>query len=134
MFKKIMSIAALMAIFSPFAEAFADNVAVASWYGERYRGRPTASGERFDPSDFTAAHPTLPFGTLVTVTNSADGRWVIVRINDRGPHDRRNGIDLSAAAARAIGVDRLGRAAVVLSEQPSIAQADLAPWWHSVEH
>jgi len=69
-----------------------------------YSGGGTASGERMNSSAMTAAHPTLPFGTRVTVTNDHTGRSVVVRINDRGPFVRGRVIDLSPAAARAIGV------------------------------
>ncbi|RIH90199.1 Endolytic peptidoglycan transglycosylase RlpA [Calidithermus terrae] len=76
----------------------------AAWYGPGFQGRRTASGERFDTYGFTAAHRTLPFGTQVRVTNLRNGRSVIVRINDRGPYTRGYVIDLSYAAARAIGM------------------------------
>ena len=76
----------------------------ASWYGEPHHGRKTASGEVFDMNALTAAHPTLPLGTLVLVTNLANGRSVEVRVNDRGPVARDRVIDLSYAAARALGV------------------------------
>lgn len=76
---------------------------VASWYGAKYRGRKTASGERFDPSDLTAAHPTLPMGTLVEVSRPDRGRNVVVRINDRGPGGGRI-LDVSEAAARKLGL------------------------------
>jgi rare lipoprotein A len=75
----------------------------ASWYGEAHHGKMTASGEVFDMHAFTAAHPTLPLGTRVLVTNLANGRAVEVRINDRGPVVRDRIIDLSYAAARALG-------------------------------
>ena len=75
----------------------------ASWYGHPYHGRRTASGEIFDMYQMTAAHPSLPFGTWVLVENSANGRSVQVRINDRGPHKSRRIIDLSYAAARVLG-------------------------------
>lgn len=79
-----------------------------SFYGRRFAQRSTASGEPFDPQAFTMAHRTLPFGTLVRVTNLRNHRSVIVRVNDRGPHvDRRVG-DVSLAAARALGMVRLG--------------------------
>ncbi|MDB5857796.1 MAG: RlpA-like protein precursor [Ramlibacter sp.] len=81
---------------------------LASWYGQRFHGRRTASGARFDMHALTAAHPTLPFGTRVQVRNLATGRAVEVRINDRGPYLRRRIIDLSQAAARAIGIGRGG--------------------------
>jgi rare lipoprotein A len=76
----------------------------AAWYGPGFQGRRTASGERFNPHDLTAAHRTLPFGSRVRVTNLRNGRRVIVRINDRGPYVRGYVIDLSYAAARAIGM------------------------------
>src|SRR3954467_10282348 len=67
----------------------------ASWYGKRFDGRSTASGEPFDMFQFTAAHRTLPLGTLVRVTNLRNGRSVVVRVNDRGPMVRGRIIDLS---------------------------------------
>ena len=79
---------------------------LASWYGPRFHGKRTASGARFDMNALTAAHPTLPFGTRVQVRNLLTGRVVEVRINDRGPHLRQRIIDLSQAAARAIGLGR----------------------------
>jgi rare lipoprotein A len=80
----------------------------ASWYGEKFQGRRTASGERFDMNDLTAAHRTLPFGTRVRVRSVVTGREVVVRINDRGPSIRSRIIDLSQSAADALGVRRLG--------------------------
>lgn len=80
----------------------------ASWYGPGFHGRHTASGEVFNQNALTAAHRTLPFGTRVRVTNVHNGRHVVVRINDRGPFSRGRVIDLSAEAARAIGLDRAG--------------------------
>jgi rare lipoprotein A len=77
---------------------------IASWYGKRFHGRRTASGETFDMDAFTAAHPRLPFGSWVRVRNLVNGRSVDVRINDRGPHIKRRVIDLSRAAARSLGV------------------------------
>ena len=88
---------------------------VASVYGagDGYAGKKTASGERMNPSALTAAHRTLPFGSQVRVTNQKNGRSVTVRITDRGPFVRGRVIDLSPAAARAIGV--AGLAPVTLS-------------------
>lgn len=88
---------------------------MASWYGPGFHGWKTASGERFNTGALTAAHKTLPFGTRVRVVNVRTGRSVVVRINDRGPFIRGRVIDLSKAAARAIGMDgvapvRLARA------------------------
>ena len=87
---------------------------LASWYGHKFHGRRTASGERFDMHDFTAAHPSLPFGTELTVRNPANGREVAVRVNDRGPLRGSRIIDLSRAAAQAIGLVAAGVATVVL--------------------
>ena len=77
---------------------------VASYYGKKFQGRRTASGERFDMHKYTAAHRTLPFGTRVKVTNVSNGKSVVVRINDRGPFKRGRIIDISYVAARAIGI------------------------------
>ena len=86
----------------------------ASWYGPRFHGRRTSSGERFDMNALTAAHPTLAFGTKVRVLNEANGREVVVRINDRGPHIRDRIIDLSKAAAAAIDMVQAGEGQVLL--------------------
>lgn len=88
---------------------------VASWYGMAFQGRRTASGERFDMNAFTAAHPFLPFGTKVRVRNPHSGRAVTVRINDRGPHVAGRVIDLSHAAARALGLLGFGTKTVVIT-------------------
>ncbi len=84
----------------------------ASWYGRRFHGRRTASGETFNAYSHTAAHRSLPFGTRVRVTNLNNGRSVVVRINDRGPYSGGRIIDLSRAAAEAIGMLRTGTAPV----------------------
>jgi rare lipoprotein A len=80
-----------------------EQVGLASWYGSFHAGQRTASGEFFDPDALTAGHRTLPMGAIVWVTNLANGRGVKVRINDRGPRDTARIIDLSRAAARALG-------------------------------
>jgi len=77
---------------------------IASWYGGKFHGRRTSSGEVFDQNKFTAAHRTLPFGTLVNVTFLDTGKTIKVRINDRGPHKEDRIIDLSRAAAESIGL------------------------------
>ena len=82
---------------------------VASWYGPGFHGRLTASGERFNTQALTAAHLNLPFGTLLRVRSEQNGREVIVRVNDRGPYAKGRIIDLSQAAARALGIQGLGR-------------------------
>ena len=88
---------------------------MASYYGRELAGNRTASGERFDPAQLTAAHRTLPFGSLVRVTNTANGDSVVVRINDRGPFSHGRVIDVSHAAAREIGMHRSGTAWVTLA-------------------
>ena len=87
---------------------------MASWYGAELAGHRTASGERFNPTEYTAAHRTLPFGSHVRVTN-AQGRSVVVRINDRGPFSGGRVIDLSQAAAAELGIVRAGSARVQLA-------------------
>jgi rare lipoprotein A len=82
----------------------------ASWYGRWHNGRKTASGERFNMYQMTAAHRTIPLGTIVRVTNPANGKMVKVKINDRGPYYKGRVIDLSAAAAKALGISRNGTA------------------------
>ncbi len=91
---------------------------LASWYGPGFHGRPTASGERFDQNALTAAHKRLPFGTRVLVYRVDSGETVVVRINDRGPFIPGRIIDLSKAAARAIGLDRSGVTEVKLYTLP----------------
>lgn len=86
----------------------------ASYYASKFNGRRTASGERFDNSAMTAAHRTLPFGTMVRVTNPANGASVVVRINDRGPFTRGRAIDVSRAAAEQLGLIAPGHAVVEL--------------------
>ncbi|MDT8341357.1 MAG: septal ring lytic transglycosylase RlpA family protein [Longimicrobiales bacterium] len=87
---------------------------MASWYGDEFHGRPTASGEKFDKNGFTAAHRTLPLHTWVEVTNLENGRALILRVNDRGPFARTHQriLDLSFGAARDLGVVGPGTARV----------------------
>jgi len=90
------------------SQTFADesqaraSIGEASWYGGKFHGRTTASGEPFDMDQLTAAHRSLPFGSRVRVTNQATNDSVVVRINDRGPYAGNRVIDLSRAAARAV--------------------------------
>lgn len=79
---------------------------IATWYGEEAAGHRTASGERFDPAGLTAAHRTLPLGSLVEVTALGSGRTIVARVNDRGPGRRDRVIDLSRGAAHLLGTDR----------------------------
>lgn len=83
-------------------------VGLASWYGSRFRHRRTASGERYDFHDLTAAHRTLPLQTIVRVTNLQNNRSVLVRINDRGPFAPGRIIDVSKGAAELLGMTRAG--------------------------
>ena len=88
---------------------------MASYYGRKFDGRRTASGEAFDMTELTAAHRTLPFGSKVRVTNPANGRSVVVRINDRGPFSGHRVIDISRAAAEKIGLVARGSGTVELA-------------------
>jgi rare lipoprotein A len=99
----------------------------ASWYGPRFNGRRTASGERFDMTEFTAAHRTLPFGTLVRVHSLVNGRDVDVRITDRGPYAGNRIIDLSRAAAEELGMLGLGFKEVVLMVPESTPDVAVTP-------
>ncbi len=85
-----------------------EQTGIASYYGGKFIGRPTASGEIFDAKKLTAAHKTLPFGTMVKVTNLSNNKFVIVRINDRGPFVAGRIIDLSEAAAKKIDMLQAG--------------------------
>jgi rare lipoprotein A len=102
-------------------------VGTASWYGQQFQGKETASGEPFDMRDFTAAHPSLPLGTLVRVTNLSNGKAVVLRINDRGPFVDDRIIDVSYNAARALGFKERGLQKVRLDLYRSIEMAALQP-------
>lgn len=101
----------------------------ASWYGGQFHGRRTASGENYNKYALTAAHKTLPFGTIVRVRNLKHGREVDVRINDRGPFAKGRVIDLSQAAAEALGLTATGVAEVSLNvaEALGIVKASRRP-------
>ena len=86
----------------------------ASWYGPGFHGRKTASGERFNSFDMTAAHRSLPFGTRLKVVNENNGRSVVVRVNDRGPFAHRRIIDLAKGPAQALGLTSAGTGYVSL--------------------
>ncbi len=75
----------------------------ASWYGDKFHGKQTASGDKYDMNEYTAAHKTLPFGTKVKITNQRNGKSVIVEVNDRGPFVKSRQFDLSKAAFESIG-------------------------------
>ena len=80
----------------------------ASWYGPEFNGRKTADGERFDCESLTAAHPVLPFGSVVRIVNPRNGKFEVVRINDRGPYQEGREIDVSYRVARQIGLIHSG--------------------------
>lgn len=86
------------------APAQAASTVVATWYGNELAGNRTANGEVFNPNGLTAAHRSLPFGTCLRVSNPKTGKSVKVRVNDRGPFTKGVSLDLSAGAARAIGM------------------------------
>lgn len=98
--------------YKPHVNTRYDRVGTASWYGDLFHGRKTANGEVFDMDALTAAHPTLPLPTLVKVTNLANKRSVIVRVNDRGPYRHNRLIDLSRKAATILGFKKKGTAKV----------------------
>lgn len=86
-----------------------------TYYARKFEGRKTTSGERYNNKKYTAAHRTLPFGTIVTVKNLVTGKTVKVRINDRGPFSKKFSLDLSQIAAKDLGIYRLGYAKVEIS-------------------
>jgi rare lipoprotein A len=98
--------------YEPKYNAHYDEIGVASWYGPGFNGGRTASGERFDQNDMTAAHKTLPMPSIVRVTNLENGVSALIKVNDRGPFSRGRIIDLSHAAAVKLGVIRTGTARV----------------------
>jgi len=109
------------------AHAHPYQVGTASWYGEYFDGKPTASGEPFNMYDLTAAHPTLPLGTLVRVTNLRNHRTVVVRVNDRGPIVPGRIIDVSYSAAKVLkfqgqGIQRV-RLDVIPARRPPTTMA-----------
>jgi rare lipoprotein A len=103
-----------------------DEIGIASWYGGREQGRRTASGDRFDRRALTAAHPSLPFGTIVLVENLANGQNVALRITDRGPYRPGRIIDLSQAAAQRLGLEEQGLGLVGLTVVPPAAPTQIA--------
>jgi len=120
--KGIIALAALMILSPVFASA---ESGLASWYGGKFHGRMTSSGEVFNTNDLTAAHKTLPFGTIVKVTNLDNGKSVLVKINDRGPFVDGRIIDLSRAAAIQLGMIDSGVAHVSLQIVEFVSATDL---------
>jgi rare lipoprotein A len=101
-------------------------VGTASWYGKKFHGRQTASGDTYDMFQFTAASRTLPLGTVVKVTNLRNGKWVIVKVNDRGPYVGHRIMDVSYGAAQMMGFRQRGlervRLEVIEPEQFALAR------------
>ena len=85
-----------------------NTIGVASWYGQEFQGNTTASGEVYDLDGLTAAHPTLPFGTTIRVTNLENRKNILLRVNDRGPSAKQRLIDVSWRAAKRLGFVRSG--------------------------
>ena len=102
-------------------------VGLASWYGCENEGRRTASGQYFNPRELTAAHKTLPLGTVIRVTNLSTGRVVKVRVNDRGPYVGRRILDLSAAAGETLNIRKHGVALVRVEVYPSDQKRPSSP-------
>ena len=98
---------------------------IASWYGQEFQGNRTASGEVFDLNGLTAAHPTLPFGTTIRVTNLRNHRSILLRVNDRGPHLGKRLLDVSWRAAHRLGFVHSGttRVRVEVVTRPTVLSA-----------
>ena len=103
-------------------------VGKASWYGSQFQGRKTATGEKFDMNQLTCAHRSLPLGTWLRVTNLHNKKIVYVRVSDRGPEPEDRIVDLSYAAAHAVGIEGLGQVRLdrMAPDDPNLAKALLA--------
>jgi rare lipoprotein A len=109
---------------APKVETKPYQVGNASWYGKQFHGRTTASGEDFDMFELTAAHRRLPLGTFVKVTNLRNGKWIVVRVNDRGPYVSNRIMDLSYSAARMLSFrDGIERVQLDLIQPKNIASS-----------
>ncbi|HXE08167.1 MAG TPA: septal ring lytic transglycosylase RlpA family protein [Acidobacteriaceae bacterium] len=113
----------------PAGEPISSETGIASWYGPGFIGRKAADGTLYDPNAMTAAHRTLPLGTIVRVTNLTNQEQVLVRINDHGPFVEGRILDLSPAAAKAIDMYRAGIAKVRIEAWPPPLGADVAGKW-----
>lgn len=114
-------------LFGVFALPAQANTGLASFYGPGFAGKKTASGERFNPGGLTAAHRSLPFGTRLKLTNLANGRTIIVRINDRGPFVGGRVLDVSQGAASALGFVASGTARLKIETLSGRQVASNAP-------
>ncbi len=119
----ILMLVCTLGLSHSIADELIANEAYASYYGEAFNGKPTSSGEIFDMNLYTAAHKTLPFGTLLEVTNLENGKKVVVRVNDRGPFVANRELDLSKAAAESLGMMRNGIARVSIKKLGSLEDA-----------
>ncbi|WP_199139225.1 septal ring lytic transglycosylase RlpA family protein [Pedobacter sp. ASV12] len=90
-------------------------IILATYYAKKFEGRKTTSGERYHAKKFTAAHRTLPFGTIIKVKNLVTGKTVEVKVNDRGPFSKKFSLDISQGAAKALGIYKLGYARVEIA-------------------
>ena len=108
--------------YTPKHQPHYNKVGTASWYGDKFHGKPTATGELYDMDDITAAHKTLPLNSMVYVTNLKTGKGMMVRVNDRGPFVDGRIIDLSRASARRLGMftSGLGRVRVQYAAPPTL--------------
>lgn len=112
----------LWTLFSVGTLAAFEEVGLASWYGGKFQGRKTANGEIFDTYKISAAHKSLPFGTIVSVENLENGKKLDVRVNDRGPYIQGRIIDLSYAAAKELGILNQGIAQVKITAKAGTAE------------
>lgn len=103
---------------------FNHGTAIASWYGKKFNGKPTANGEIYDETALTAAHKTMPFGTILKITNTRNNKVVFVRINDRGPYIEGRSLDLSRGSAKALGMTHRGIVKVKIEEMSIPAQGN----------
>ena len=103
-----LAVALFVLPLSSFEASANGQTGIASFYGSKFQGRRTASGERFNNSAMTAAHRSAPFGSQLRVTNISNGRSVVVRVNDRGPFVRGRVVDVSGVAARQLGMQGSG--------------------------
>lgn len=102
-------------------------VGQASWYGKAFHGRPTASGEEYDMFQLTAAHRSLPLGTYVKVTNLRNGKWAVLKVNDRGPYVGNRILDVSYGAAQVLNFRGRGveKVSIEVIEPQTVAMADI---------
>ena len=113
--------------YTPHHQPDYDVTGIASWYGDKFHGKPTATGETYNMNDITAAHKTLPLNSMLFVTNIENGKSLMVRLNDRGPFIGKRIIDLSKASAEALGITGLGQVRVQYAGPADPMAANRAP-------